>query len=90
MAPIFVPMLMLVGYPPGSTQAAYRVGDRCTNVISPMMSYFALIIAFVQRYDRKAGLGTLVATMLPFSLALLLVWSTFFGVWMALGLPFGP
>jgi len=89
MAPIFVPMLMLVGYPPEMTQAAYRVGDSITNVISPMMSYFALIIAFLQRYDGKAGLGTLVATMLPYSVALWLGWSVLLIVWMLLDLPFG-
>ena len=90
MAPIFVPMMMLLGYPPDVTQAAYRVGDSCTNVISPMMSYFALIIAFMQRYDKQAGLGTLVATMLPYSVALLISWSVLFLGWMWLGLPFGP
>jgi aminobenzoyl-glutamate transport protein len=89
MAPIFVPMLMLVGYPPEVTQAAYRVGDSVTNVISPMMSYFALIIAFMQRYDKSAGIGTLVATMLPYSLSLWIGWSVLLVVWMKLGLPFG-
>jgi len=89
MAPIFVPMLMLVGYPPEVTQAAYRVGDSVTNVISPMMSYFALIIAFMQRYDKSAGIGTLVATMLPYSLSLWIGWSVLLVIWMKLGLPFG-
>ncbi|MFM1873835.1 MAG: hypothetical protein RL398_3257 [Planctomycetota bacterium] len=89
MAPIFVPMLMLLGYPPEVTQAAYRVGDSVTNVISPMMSYFALIIAFVQRYDPKAGIGTLVALMLPYSIALWVVWAALLVVWMWLDLPFG-
>ncbi len=90
MAPIFVPMFQILGYDPELTQAAYRVGDSCTNIISPMMSYFALIIAFFQRYQKDAGLGTLVATMLPYSVAFFVVWSALFGVWMALGLPFGP
>ncbi len=89
MAPIFVPMLMILGYPPELTQAAYRVGDSVTNVISPMMSYFALIIAFVQRYDPKAGIGTLVALMLPYSIALWLVWAALLIAWMALDLPLG-
>lgn len=89
MAPIFVPMLMLLGYPPEMTQAAYRVGDSITNVISPMMSYFALIIAFLQRYQPQAGLGTLVATMLPYSLWLWVTWSLLLLVWMWLELPFG-
>jgi aminobenzoyl-glutamate transport protein len=90
MAPVFVPMFLLLGYPPELTQAAYRVGDSCTNVISPMMSYFALIIAFFQRYDRAAGIGTVVATMLPYSVAFLVVWSVLLGLWMALGIPLGP
>jgi aminobenzoyl-glutamate transport protein len=90
MAPIFVPMMMLLGYPPELTQAAYRVGDSSTNIISPMMSYFALIIAFFQRYDPKAGIGTLVATMLPYSLVFLSVWSLMLVAWMLLELPFGP
>lgn len=90
MAPIFVPMFQILGYEPELTQAAYRVGDSCTNIVSPMMSYFALIIAFFQRYQKDAGLGTLVATMLPYSFAFFVVWSSLFGLWMALGLPFGP
>jgi aminobenzoyl-glutamate transport protein len=89
MAPIFVPMLMLVGYPPEVTQAAYRVGDSATNVISPMMSYFALIIAFMQRYDRTAGIGTLVATMLPYTIALLIGWSILLSLWLGFDWPFG-
>ena len=72
LAPVFVPMFMLLGYSPELTQATYRIGDSVTNVISPMMSYFALIVAFVQRYDKQAGLGTVVATMLPYSVWILI------------------
>jgi len=90
MAPVFVPMLMLLDYPPELTQAAYRVGDSTTNIISPMMSYFALIIAFFQRWDRSAGIGTLVATMLPYSLAFFVAWAILLVIWMTLGLPLGP
>jgi aminobenzoyl-glutamate transport protein len=90
MAPVFVPMFMLLGYPPELTQAAYRVGDSVTNVISPMMSYFALIIAFVQRYVAKAGLGTLVSLMLPYSVTFLVGWSLLLVAWMTLGWPVGP
>ena len=89
MAPVFVPMLMLVGYPAELTQVAYRIGDSCTNIISPMMSYFALIIAFFQKYDRNAGIGTLTATMLPYSIFFLLSWAVFFVVWVMLDLPLG-
>ena len=90
MAPIFVPMFMLLGYSPELTQTAYRVGDSVTNIISPMMSYFALIIAFFQKYEPRAGLGTLVAVMLPYSLTFLVGWSIFFGVWLAFEWPIGP
>ena len=90
MAPIFVPMMLLLGYPAEMTQAAYRIGDSTTNIISPMMSYFALIIAFFQRYEKRAGIGTLVATMLPYSAFFLVAWSLLFVAWMLLGLPFGP
>ena len=90
MAPIFVPMLMLLGHPPEVTQAAYRVGDSVTNIISPMMSYFALIIAFVQRYIAGAGLGTLVSLMPPYSITFLIGWSALFAAWLALGWPMGP
>jgi aminobenzoyl-glutamate transport protein len=90
MAPVFVPMFLVLGYPPETTQCAFRIGDSCTNVISPMMSYFALIISFFQRYAPKAGIGTLVATMLPYSLSFLAVWSVLFAVWLELGLPLGP
>jgi aminobenzoyl-glutamate transport protein len=89
-APVFVPMLMLLGYTPELAQAAYRIGDSVTNIIAPMMSYFALIIAFVQRYDRKAGIGTVVATMLPYSMVFLVCWIVLLVIWMLLGLPLGP
>lgn len=90
MAPVFVPMFMLLGYTPEFTQAAYRIGDSVTNVISPMMTYFALIIAFVQRYKEGAGIGTLVATMLPYTLSFLVAWVGLLVLWVALGLPVGP
>ena len=90
MAPVFVPMFMLLGYTPEFTQAAYRIGDSTTNIISPMMSYFALIISFMQRYRADAGLGTLVATMLPYSMTFLVGWTLLLIVWILLGLPVGP
>jgi len=90
MAPVFVPMFMLLGYSPEVTQTAYRVGDSVTNIISPMMSYFALIIAFFQKYEPKAGIGTLVATMLPYSVVFLIGWSIMFGFWLFFSLPIGP
>ena len=90
MAPVFVPMFMLLGYSPELTQTAYRIGDSTTNVISPMMTYFALIVAFVTRYQEKAGLGTVIATMLPYTVAFITVWTALLIVWMLLGLPVGP
>lgn len=90
-APIFVPMLMLVGYSPEVIQAAYRIGDSTTNIITPMMSYFGLILAFAARYDRKLGIGTLVAMMLPYTIFFLIFWVATFYLWVfGLGLPVGP
>ncbi len=90
MAPIFVPMFMLLGYSPEMVQAAYRVGDSVTNIISPLMSYFPLIVAFMKRYDENAGIGTVVATMLPYSVVFFVVWTLLIVVWFLLGLPVGP
>ncbi len=90
MAPVFVPMFMLVGYHPGITQAAFRIGDSITNIITPMMSYFALIVAFAQKYDEKYGIGTITATMLPYTIIIGLVWIILLAAWMLLGLPVGP
>ncbi|MBB1087461.1 AbgT family transporter [Lysobacter sp. SG-8] len=90
MAPVFIPMFMLLGYSPEMTQIAYRIGDSVTNIISPMMSYFALIIAFLQRYEPKAGIGTVVATMLPYSIAFLIGWTVLFTIWIMAGWPIGP
>ena len=90
MAPVFVPMFMLLGYTPELAQAAYRIGDSTTNVIAPMMSYFAFIIAIFQRYDKKAGIGTLVATMLPYTLVFMTCWVVLLVGWMVLDLPLGP
>jgi aminobenzoyl-glutamate transport protein len=90
MAPVFVPMFMLLGYSPEVTQTAYRVGDSVTNIISPMMSYFALIIAFLQRYEPKAGIGTVVATMIPYSITFFIGWSCLFALWIFMGWPLGP
>ncbi|NNF08528.1 MAG: AbgT family transporter, partial [Candidatus Eisenbacteria bacterium] len=90
-APIFVPMLMTVGYSPELIQAAYRIGDSTTNIITPMMSYFGLILAFAMRYDRRLGIGTLISTMIPYSIVFLVAWMILFYLWVfVLGLPVGP
>lgn len=90
MAPVFIPMFMLLGYSPEFTQAAYRVGDSVSNIISPMMSYFALIVAFIQRYYSKAGIGTVIATMLPYSIIFLIGWVLLLILWIVFDLPLGP
>lgn len=89
LAPVFVPMFMLLGYSPELCQLAYRIGDSSTNIITPMMTYFAVIITFAQRYDKKAGIGTITATMIPYSVAFLVCWTLFFAAWILLRLPIG-
>ncbi|KXZ39458.1 aminobenzoyl-glutamate transport protein [Alkalithermobacter thermoalcaliphilus JW-YL-7 = DSM 7308] len=90
MAPVFVPMFMRLGYTPEFTQVAYRIGDSTTNIISPLMSYFAVIVAFAQKYDKKTGIGTLISSMVPYSIAFLLGWTVLLIIWSVLGLPIGP
>lgn len=90
LAPVFVPLFMLVGYSPELVQAAFRVGDSVTNIVTPLMSYFPLILTFAQRYEPRAGLGTLIALMVPYSVAFLAAWLLLTVVWIALGLPVGP
>ena len=90
MAPIFVPMFMRLGYSPELTQAAYRIGDSSTNIIAPLMPFFVLTVAFFQKYDKKAGIGSVISTMLPYSLCFLVSWIVLFVVWFLLGLPLGP
>jgi aminobenzoyl-glutamate transport protein len=90
LAPIFIPMFMIMGYSPELSQVVYRIGDSVTNVISPMMSFFALIIAFVQKYDSKAGIGTIIAAMVPYSITFLIFWIILLVIWLTLGIPLGP
>jgi aminobenzoyl-glutamate transport protein len=88
-SPIFVPMLMELGISPDLTQAAYRVGDSSTNIITPLMPYFPLVVVFCQRYVKATGIGTVVSMMLPFSIAFLVLWSLFLLVYWAAGVPLG-
>jgi aminobenzoyl-glutamate transport protein len=90
LAPVFVPMLMLNGISPEVTQTAYRIGDSSTNIITPLMPYFPLVVALMQRYVSNAGVGTLIALMLPYSIAFLLIWSVMLALWVGLGWPLGP
>ena len=86
LAPVFVPMFMLLGYSPELCQLAYRIGDSCTNIITPMMTYYAVIIIFAQRYDKKAGIGTITATMLPYSICFLICWTIMLIIWLSIGI----
>lgn len=90
MAPVFVPMLMLIGYSPEFTQLAYRIGDSTTNIITPLMPYFPVVVAFGSKYDQNLGIGTLMATMLPYSIAFLCGWIVLFILWFIFGIPIGP
>ena len=90
MAPIFVPMFMLLGISPELTQASYRVADSVVNIISPLMSYFPLILSFAIKYEPRAKVGTVIALMLPYSIGFLICWSIMLLSWMALDLPLGP
>ena len=90
LAPIFVPMFMLLDFHPAFTQMAYRVGDSITNPMTPMMAYFPLLLATIQKYDKKAGIGTLMANILPYSVAIGIIWTLLLIGWYLLGLPLGP
>ena len=89
LAPIFVPILMQVGLSPELTQAAYRVGDSTTNIITPLMPYFPLVVAFSQRWVKKTGIGTITSMMLPYSFAFLILWTAFLILYWQIGLPLG-
>ena len=90
LAPILVPMLMLLGYHPAFTQVIYRVGDSITNPITPMMPYLPLLLSFAQRYQKDIGLGTLIAALMPYSVAFGIFWTLLLIVWYLLGIPVGP
>ncbi len=89
MAPVFVPMFMLLGYSPELAQLAFRIGDSSTNLITPLMSYYAIIVVCAQKYDKDAGIGTLTATMLPYSIAFLITWTILLIIWLTVGFPIG-
>ena len=89
LAPIFVPMLMQLGISPDLTQAAYRIGDSSSNIITPLMPYFPLVVVFCQRYVKSTGIGTVIAMMLPYTITFLIVWSAFLLGYWTLGIPLG-
>ncbi|MCP8938229.1 AbgT family transporter [Alsobacter sp. SYSU M60028] len=88
-APVFVPLLMKLGVEPEAVLAAYRVGDSPMNAITPLNAYFAVVVGFAQKYDKSAGVGTLVALMLPYVISMFVLWTVLFAVWKILGLPWG-
>lgn len=90
LAPVFVPMLLLTGLTPEATQVAYRIGDSSTNLITPLMPYFGVVVAFARQYQKDLGVGSLIAVMLPYSVAFLLSWSALLTLWVIIDLPLGP
>jgi len=90
MAPVFVPMLMLLGYSPELTQAAYRIGDSFTNILTPLLPYYPLVIIFAQKYEKDIGLGTLISAMLPYSVVFALTAVPMLILWVVFGIPLGP
>lgn len=90
LAPVFVPMFMILGYSPALTQVAYRIGDSITNPITPMLAYFAIALSFAKKYDPKIGIGSFMSSLLPYSIAFGITWVILFAVWYFLGLPLGP
>mgnify|MGYP001419014674 CR=1 FL=1 len=89
-APIFVPLMLRLGVEPQTVLAAYRVGDSPTNVLTPLMPYFPLMVVFAARYQRDAGIGTVIALMIPYAVILTIAWTIFFMAWFLLGIPLGP
>ena len=90
LGPVFIPMFMLLGYSPELSQAVFRVGDSVTNIISPMMSFFALILVYFEKYDDKAGIGTLISTMIPYTVVFFIAWTALLIGWTLLEIPLGP
>jgi aminobenzoyl-glutamate transport protein len=90
LAPIFIPMFMIVGMSPELTTAAYRIGDSVVNIVTPLNSYLLIVLAVFQKYRAQAGLGTLIALMIPYSIVLGILWTTLLVGWYLLGLPLGP
>jgi aminobenzoyl-glutamate transport protein len=89
-APVFIPMFMQLGYSPAFTQAAYRIADSSTNIVTPLMPYMVIILAFMQKYDKKAGVGTFISLMIPYSAAFLFTWIILILIFYYAGIPFGP
>ena len=89
-APVFIPMFMLMGVSPETTQALYRIADSATNIISPMSAYFIMVLGLLQKYRKDAGVGTMISLTLPISITVFVSWTLFFFLWWGLGIPLGP
>jgi aminobenzoyl-glutamate transport protein len=90
LAPIFIPMLILVGFHPAFTQMLYRIGDSISNPITPMMPYLPLLLSYAQKYDKNMQLGSLISSLMPYTIVLSIVWPLFMIIWYLIGLPLGP
>lgn len=90
LAPVMVPMMMILGYDPAVTQVAYRIGDSLTNPLSPLFYYFPLVLGFARKYEKNTGMGTIIANMLPYSIAFTVVWIILLSVWIMADIPLGP
>ncbi|SCZ81024.1 AbgT family transporter [Acidaminobacter hydrogenoformans] len=90
MAPIFVPMFLLLGFDPALTQMAYRIGDSITNPLTPLLPYFPILLAFARKYDKNVGIGTMISNMLPYSLVFFIIWTVLLIIFILFNLPLGP
>lgn len=90
LAPVYIPMMMMMGYDPAVTQIAYRIGDSITNPLSPLFTYLPIILGFARKYDKETGVGTIIANMIPFSITFAVVWIIQLIIWVVLNLPLGP
>ncbi len=90
LAPVMVPMMMLMGYDPALTQVAYRIGDSLTNPLSPLFYYFPLMLGFARKYEKDTGMGTIIANMLPYSFYFAIAWLIMLALWVLFDLPLGP
>ena len=90
LAPIFIPMFYMLGYNPALTQMLYRIGDSTTNVISPLFPYMPIILGLTQEYEEDSGVGTVISLMLPYTIAMLIMWIILAIIWVYFSIPLGP
>lgn len=90
MAPVFVPMFMLLDYNPAFTQLAYRIGDSASSLLTPLNPYLIMVLGFMKNYDKRSGLGSIISMMIPYTIALLVGWIILMIIWVTFDLPIGP